>query len=154
MNEVTYWRRIRRPTSSRSAIRDLKPAAHVRAGAIFQLTDEETTNFRTYLLKGFVIVDDFRFQHWEYFEAQMRRVLPDVRFFDLETHLDFSFVLRSTTDGIRNLRPGQADLPPRHLREQRSDQAPMVIINYNTHFSSGILASAGADRSSNDAHSA
>ena len=54
-------------------------------GPFFSLTDEEVANFRAYLLKGgFLIVDDFRGQHWPYFEEQMRRVLPDVRFFDLD----------------------------------------------------------------------
>ena len=49
------------------------------------VTDEEAANFRAYLLKGgFVIVDDFRWNAWGNFEAQMRRVLPDVRFFELE----------------------------------------------------------------------
>jgi hypothetical protein len=54
-------------------------------GPFFDLTDDEVVNFRTYLQKGgFVIVDDFRYQHWEFFETQMRRVFPDVRFFDLD----------------------------------------------------------------------
>ena len=54
-------------------------------GPFFNLTDDEVQNFRGYLLKGgFVIVDDFRFDHWPYFEQQMRRVLPDVQFFDLD----------------------------------------------------------------------
>src|SRR5205085_10981870 len=55
------------------------------------MTDKEARSFREFLQKGgFVIVDDFRFQHWDNFETQMRRVLPDVRFYDLDaTHVIF-----------------------------------------------------------------
>jgi uncharacterized protein DUF4159 len=62
------------------------PVAYLcEPGPFFNLTDAEVANFRSYLLKGgFVIVDDFRASHWEYFEEQMRRILPDVRFFDLD----------------------------------------------------------------------
>ena len=39
------------------------------------MTDQEAAGLRTYLQKGgFVIVDDFRYQHWGNFEQQMMRV--------------------------------------------------------------------------------
>jgi hypothetical protein len=49
------------------------------------MTDAEAANLRAYLQKGgFIIIDDFRWRDWGNFEAQMRRVLPDVRFVELE----------------------------------------------------------------------
>jgi hypothetical protein len=46
----------------------------------WQPTREEADALRAYLLKGgFIIFDDFRGWHWENFEAQMRRVLPELR---------------------------------------------------------------------------
>jgi uncharacterized protein DUF4159 len=49
------------------------------------VTDEEAANFRVYLQKGgFVIVDDFHWDDWANFESQMRRVLPGVRFIELD----------------------------------------------------------------------
>jgi hypothetical protein len=46
----------------------------------WQPTRAEAEALRAYLLKGgFIIFDDFRGWHWENFEAQMRRVLPELR---------------------------------------------------------------------------
>ncbi|CAN5436435.1 hypothetical protein BH23ACI1_BH23ACI1_09140 [soil metagenome] len=45
----------------------------------WQPTTSEAEALRTYLLKGgFIIFDDFRGPHWHNFEAQMRRVLPEL----------------------------------------------------------------------------
>jgi hypothetical protein len=61
------------------------PIAYLCEPGGWYVSDQEAASFRAYLQKGgFVIVDDFRYQHWPNFEEQMRRVLPDVRFFDLE----------------------------------------------------------------------
>ncbi len=61
------------------------PLTYLCEPGSWYVTDEEAANFRAYLLKGgFVIVDDFRWNAWGNFEAQMRRVLPDVRFFELD----------------------------------------------------------------------
>src|SRR6266566_2154900 len=58
------------------------------------LTDTEAAALRTYMQKGgFVIVDDFKVLGWrgmdsggwEPFAANMNRVFPGVRFFDMET---------------------------------------------------------------------
>jgi hypothetical protein len=48
-------------------------------------TDAEAANLRAYLLKGgFIIFDDYRGNDWNNFDAQMRRVLPEVRYVELE----------------------------------------------------------------------
>jgi len=73
------------------------PVAYVIEVDWWAMTDSEASALRTYLQKGgFLIVDDFkprRFRGglgsdfgsgWPVFEAQMKRVLPDGRFVDLD----------------------------------------------------------------------
>ena len=65
------------------------PLAYMTEAGYWTATDKEAAAFRAYLLKGaFVIFDDFRDPPrggggWENFEANMRRVLPEGRFVDL-----------------------------------------------------------------------
>ena len=73
--------------------------AHRDESNVFALDDPELCNFpvaymseeaaglRQYLQKGgFVIFDDFRGRDWDNFELQMRRVLPDLRFIQLDAN--------------------------------------------------------------------
>ena len=115
------------------------PVAYLcEPGPFFDLTDQEVEAFRAYLQKGgFVIVDDFRYDHWPYFEAQMRRVLPDVRFFDLDaTHPIFHsfFEIDNPTDY-----PNFYDQGKPLFRGIYENNDPtkrlMAIINYNTDIS-------------------
>ncbi len=67
---------------------DKFPVAYMTEAGYWTMTDEEAAAFRAYLLKGgFVIFDDFRDDFgnagWMNFDAQMQRVLPGVRYFDL-----------------------------------------------------------------------
>ena len=102
------------------------------------MTDEEAAGFRAYLLKGgFVIVDDFRAYHWDNFETQMRRVLPDVRFFDLDaSHPIFHsfFEIDSPQDIPQYYDPGKPV-----FRGVYEDNDPkkrlMMAIGYNTDIS-------------------
>ena len=61
------------------------PIAYMTEAGFWELTDVEAAAFRAYLQKGgFVIFDDFRSDFrggggWANFEANMRRVLPEVR---------------------------------------------------------------------------
>jgi len=66
------------------------PVAYIIEVSWWTLTDREALALRAYMQKGgFVIVDDFKARGdfnspgWEPFEANMKRVLPDVRFFDM-----------------------------------------------------------------------
>src|SRR5438128_5540511 len=70
------------------------PIAYIIEVGWWTLTDHEATALRTYLQKGgFVIVDDFKVKGWrgldnggwEPFEANMKRVLPEARFFEMES---------------------------------------------------------------------
>lgn len=66
------------------------PISYMTEAGFWTMTDKEAAAFRAYLLKGgFVIFDDFRDPPrggggWENFEANMKRVLPDEQFVDLD----------------------------------------------------------------------
>jgi hypothetical protein len=67
------------------------PVAYIIEVGWWEMTDTEAEALRAYLQKGgFVIVDDFKVAGgiggggWEQFEANMRRVLPEGRFVDLD----------------------------------------------------------------------
>ena len=66
------------------------PVAYMSEAGFWTMNDKEAAAFRAYLLKGgFVIFDDFRGDFrggggWGNFEANMRRVLPEGRFVDLD----------------------------------------------------------------------
>ncbi len=66
------------------------PVAYMTEAGYWVMTDKEALAFRNYLLKGgFVIFDDFRPPPrggggWENFASNMMRVLPGVKFFDLD----------------------------------------------------------------------
>lgn len=60
------------------------PIAYMAEPGFWTMTEEEAASFRAYLRKGgFAIFDDFRGPHWYNFEEQMRRVLPDARWIEL-----------------------------------------------------------------------
>jgi hypothetical protein len=68
------------------------PVAYIIEVSWWTLTDREAAALRAYLQKGgFLIVDDFKVAGdfgspgWDPFEANMQRVLPNVRFYDMET---------------------------------------------------------------------
>ena len=82
---------------------------------------------------GFVIVDDFKVEGdfgfggggWEQFEENMKRVLPDARFYDMDAVApDLPLVFRD--QHARHLSAGVQRRPaglPRPLRGQRSAEA-------------------------------
>ena len=101
------------------------PVAYLCEPGGWVMSDQEAAGLRAYLRKGgFMIVDDFRFQHWGNFETQMLRVLPEARFFDLDiSHPIFhTFFEIKTLDVPQYLRSAAGDLP-RDLRGQRSIEA-------------------------------
>ena len=72
------------------------PVVYMWEPGFWTMTDVEAEQFRAYLLKGgFAIFDDFEFEQWNNYEQQMRRVLPEGRFVQLdETHPVFDSFFR------------------------------------------------------------
>lgn len=61
------------------------PMAYLVEPGYWRPTEEEVEGLREYLLKGgFLIVDDFRGRDWINFERQMERVLPGLRFVEVD----------------------------------------------------------------------
>ena len=64
------------------------PIAYMSEPGYWTMSDAEAAGLRAYLLKGgFIMFDDFRDQHWDTLEMQMKRVLPDLRWIQItSTH--------------------------------------------------------------------
>jgi len=120
------------------------PVAYLIEPGWWQMTDAEAAALRDYMQKGgFVIIDDFKptgFQGcscWERFEANMRRVLPGVRIFDMNaSHPIFhSFFEINSLDIV----PQAYNAGKPIFRGVYEDNDPrkrlMMIINYNTDIS-------------------
>jgi hypothetical protein len=114
------------------------PVAYLcEPGYLFEVSEEEAANLRDYLNKGgFLIVDDFRYQDWPYFEQQMLRVLPGAMFQDI----DVSHPIFNAFFAIKALDvPQFYDQGPAIFRAVFQDNDPkkriMVMINYNTDIS-------------------
>jgi Domain of unknown function (DUF4159) len=61
------------------------PIAYMSEPGYWTMSDDEAKGLREYLLKGgFIVFDDFRGQDWWNLEQQMRQVLPDHRFMQLD----------------------------------------------------------------------
>ena len=61
------------------------PIAYMAEPGFWSVSDTEADAFRKYLLKGgFVIFDDFRGGDWDNLQEQMRHVLPDGRWQELD----------------------------------------------------------------------
>jgi hypothetical protein len=113
------------------------PVAYLCEPGGWSLSEPEAAGLRTYLHKGgFVIVDDFRAQHWGNFESQIMRVLPEARIFDMDlaNPIFHSFFEIKTLDV-----PQYYDPPPAIFRAIYEDNDPakriLVMINYNTDIS-------------------
>ena len=96
MNDISYLR-VRTDEANVLTLDDPElfkyPVAYIIEVGWWTLTDREAAGLRTYIQKGgFVIVDDFKMLGWrgndsggwEPFEANMKRVLPGVQFYDMD----------------------------------------------------------------------
>jgi len=113
------------------------PIAYMCEPGRWFMTEEEAVGFRNYLLKGgFVFFDDYRGYDWNNFEQQMRRVLPDGRWFDL----DLSNPVYHVFFEIKTLDvPQYYDRGAAQFRAIYEDNDPskriVALANYNTDIS-------------------
>ena len=111
---------------------DKFPFAYMSEPGYWTMSDQEALGLRAYLRKGgFLVFDDFRGDHWDNFESQMRRVLPDARLVELDiSHPIFhSFFDIETLD-----MPRMYDLPTRFygvFEDNDPNGRLMVVANYN-----------------------
>jgi hypothetical protein len=146
MNEVSYLT----PHIDESVIVALDdpalfryPVAYMTEAGFWTLTDAEAAAFRTYLTKGgFVVFDDFRDPPrggggWENFEANMRRVLPEGQFVDMEP-IDPIFDAFFKIDSL-DIIPQDYDQGRPVIRGIYENNDPhkrlMLIANFNTDIS-------------------
>jgi hypothetical protein len=88
LEELTFLR-IRTDGSNILAIDDPElfnyPVAYMAEPGYWGATPSEATAFRAYLLKGgFAIFDDFRGQAWDNLQYQMKTVLPEANWIELD----------------------------------------------------------------------
>ena len=115
------------------------PVSYMTEAGYWTMTDKEAAGLRAYLAKGgFVIFDDFRDnfgnQGWRNFEAQMKRVIPNVRFFDLQpSHPIFHSFFEINSFSII---PQKYDAGAPVLKAVYEDNDPkkrlLAMINFNT----------------------
>jgi hypothetical protein len=111
------------------------PIAYMWEPGFWVLTDREAVNFRSYLHKGgFAVFEDFDgAAQWANFEEQMRRVLPDGRWFKLDrAHRVFdSFFKIDDIDAIvhpmSHIRPNYYGL----FEDNDPSRRLMVVANFD-----------------------
>jgi hypothetical protein len=110
------------------------PVAYMAEAGYWTQTDDEAANLRAYLLKGgFIIFDDFRGGDWSNFEAQMKRVLPDVRMVELDiSHPIFhAFFDVATLDFVQYYDRGSKALFIGAFEDNDPSKRLLFIANYN-----------------------
>jgi hypothetical protein len=112
------------------------PVAYIVEVGYWNPSDAEVEGLRTWLNKGgFLIVDDFRGDHFPNFEAQLHRVLPGARLFPLEGGAEVFDSFFHITDPYSLIPPYERDLAPIYLGVFEDDDPSkrlMVVVNYNT----------------------
>lgn len=110
------------------------PVAYMSEPGFWRPTDKEVAGLRSYLAKGgFLIFDDFRGSDWYNLEQQMRRVLPDARWIELDgTHAVFHSFFEIDKP-LEFIPPYGAETPVFFGLFEDNDPKKrlMVIANYN-----------------------
>ena len=98
------------------------------------LDDNEAESLRSYLLKGgFLIVDDFFWNHWYNFDIQIHKVLPDAKLIQLEdSNPVFDSFFHTEPSRYRN--PNYPQIQPIYygiFEDNDPEKRLMVIVNYD-----------------------
>ena len=110
------------------------PIAYFSEPGYWQPTDADVKNVHDYLLKGgFIIIDDFREQHWFNLQDQMKRVLPDAQWLPVQpgSAVWDSFFRIDENDLMQ---PGIYGPPVQYLgifEDNDPNKRLMVVANYN-----------------------
>lgn len=115
------------------------PVSYMTEAGYWTMTDKEAAGLRAYLAKGgFVIFDDFRDNFgnagWANFEMQMKRVIPNVHFFELQpTHPIFHSFFEINSFSIIPQSYGNGRPILRAVYENNDPTKRMIaMINFNT----------------------
>jgi hypothetical protein len=125
------------------------PVAYIIEVSWWTLTDTQAAALRTYIQKGgFVIVDDFKIQGfgggfgnggggWPVFEQNMNRVLPGVRFFEMDAShpIYHAFFEIGSLDIVPQAYNAGRPIFRGVYEDNDSTKRLMMIINYNTDIS-------------------
>ena len=122
------------------------PVAYMAEAGFWTMSDQEAAAFRAYLQKGgFVIVDDFKMLGWrgmnsggwEPFAANMKRVLPEARFLDMQpSHPVFhSFFEINTLDNFPQAYNAGRPIFRGVFEGNDPSRRLQMIVNYNTDIS-------------------
>jgi len=120
------------------------PVAYIIEVGWWEMDDAEGIALRQYLQKGgFVIVDDFKVPGgiggpgWPNFEANMKRVLPNVRFFELDASnpIFHSFFEINSLDDIPQAYNAGRPIFRAVYEDNDPSKRLQMVINYNTDIS-------------------
>ena len=147
MNELTFLRAHDEGVNT-LALDDPRlfeyPVAYLIEVSWWTMTDQQGAALRAYIQKGgFVIVDDFKAEGdfgsagWAPFEANMQRVLPGARFFDMKaSHPIFHSFFEINT--LEHFPQAYNAGPPSFLglyQDNDPNKRLQMIVNYNTDIS-------------------
>jgi hypothetical protein len=110
-----------------------QPFAYLCEVGFLTLSDQEVDRARTYLLKGgFLMIDDFRDQMWDNFEAELKRILPDAKPIELDLrhpifHSFFEMKRLNFQEDFRGTPPHYFGI----FQDNDPTKRMMAIINYD-----------------------
>lgn len=114
------------------------PVAYMAEPGFWSMSDSDVRALRDYLTKGgFMIMDDFRLNHWANVELQVSRMFPEGRWVDLDaTHPIFhSFFEINSLDIIPQAYDAGRPIFRALFEDNDPNKRVMIIAAYNTDMS-------------------